>query len=99
MKKLTQDNVDNIIELYINNASSYEIARKFDVDHAAILYHLKKHNIPRRRCGAPQKYKINESIFEEINTPEKAYWLGFLYADGWISKNGSLCSASGAVLS
>lgn len=28
------------------------------------------------------KYKINETYFEKIDTAEKAYWLGFLYADG-----------------
>ena len=27
----------------------------------------------------------NENIFEKIDTEEKAYWLGFIYADGWIS--------------
>jgi hypothetical protein len=30
---------------------------------------------------------INETIFSIINTEEKAYWLGFLYADGNISKS------------
>lgn len=29
-----------------------------------------------------RKYIVNETFFEKINTPEKAYWLGFLYADG-----------------
>ena len=27
---------------------------------------------------------INESYFDKIDSPEKAYWLGFLYADGCI---------------
>jgi hypothetical protein len=29
-----------------------------------------------------RKYIINESFFEKINEPVKAYWLGFIYADG-----------------
>jgi hypothetical protein len=29
-----------------------------------------------------KKYSSDESIFEIIDTEEKAYWLGFLYADG-----------------
>ena len=28
---------------------------------------------------------MNIEIFEKINTKEKAYWLGLLYADGWIA--------------
>ena len=29
-------------------------------------------------------YKYNENFFEKIDNPKKAYWLGFLYADGCI---------------
>ena len=29
--------------------------------------------------------QFNDRYFESIDTPEKAYWLGFIYADGWIS--------------
>jgi len=28
-------------------------------------------------------YKVNENYFEKIDTPEKAYVLGFFYADGY----------------
>lgn len=34
------------------------------------------------------KYKINEFYFDEINTQEKAYILGFFYADANHTKNG-----------
>lgn len=29
-----------------------------------------------------KKYTVNENYFENLNSPEKAYVLGFLYADG-----------------
>lgn len=32
------------------------------------------------------KFYYNKDFFQEINTEEKAYWLGFLYADGCINK-------------
>lgn len=39
-----------------------------------------------------RKHFFNESYFEVIDTEDKAYWLGFLYADGNIyyhkDKNG-----------
>lgn len=31
-------------------------------------------------------YTINENIFETIDNPDKAYWLGVMYSDGYISK-------------
>jgi hypothetical protein len=32
------------------------------------------------------KYEYDTDFFKEIDTEEKAYWLGFLYADGCITK-------------
>ena len=32
------------------------------------------------------KYKYNKDYFSKIDTPDKAYWLGFLYADGCINR-------------
>lgn len=31
------------------------------------------------------KYFYNENFFEKIDTEEKAYWLGFIYADGYVN--------------
>ena len=38
-----------------------------------------------------RKYQLNHDYFSIIDSPEKAYWLGFLFADGHISKENSLC--------
>ena len=32
-----------------------------------------------------RKYTANFDYFDEINTAEKAYWLGYIYADGYVS--------------
>lgn len=32
-----------------------------------------------------RKYSCNTDYFKDIDTEEKAYWLGFMYADGYIS--------------
>ncbi len=37
---------------------------------------------------------LNENVFETINTADKAYWLGFLYADGSVSKTTNLIELS-----
>ena len=33
-----------------------------------------------------RKYNFDENFFDKIDTEEKAYWLGFIYADGAIFK-------------
>lgn len=40
-----------------------------------------------RPFKSPRTYKVNESYFKKIDSSEKAYWLGFLYADGNVSGN------------
>lgn len=34
-----------------------------------------------------QKYRINEYYFDNIDSEDKAYWLGFILADGCVHKN------------
>lgn len=48
---------------------------------------FKKANLAIKTASkAKQKYYINENIFDNIDTEEKAYWLGYLYADGNVSR-------------
>ena len=35
----------------------------------------------------PEKYNYNKDYFKLIDCEEKAYWLGFIYADGYVSVN------------
>lgn len=36
-----------------------------------------------------RKYELNENYFEKIDSSEKAYWLGFIAADGCVYQTGS----------
>jgi hypothetical protein len=37
-----------------------------------------------RKSGDGRKYDFNQGYFASIDTPEQAYWLGFLAADGFV---------------
>lgn len=42
--------------------------------------------LPPHRKGN-RKYALDEGYFDDVSTPEKAYWLGFITADGGIIRN------------
>jgi len=49
-----------------------------------VRWFFKKHNLQMRSSG-PRSNKVDETYFEKINTPAKAYFLGLLAADGCVS--------------
>lgn len=75
---------------YIGGESSNAIAKKLYISKSSVKKILKKHNILIRNASISHKiYNCDESIFEIIDSHEKAYWVGFLTADATIT-NGSL---------
>jgi len=72
-----------IIRLYKSGLSADKIAAQYEVTNGTIYHILQKHHIIRR-----YRYVVDESFFDKINSEQKAYWLGFLYADGWIYRHG-----------
>jgi len=71
----------SIIDKVFNENSIYAKSTAKQEEMAKLL--LKQFN--------PEQFKRNPNLkynyFEKIDTKEKAYWLGFIYADGNISKN------------
>lgn len=71
---------------YIAGESSEEIAKDLKRDGNAIRKAIIELGGEIRPPALnKRKYKINEDYFENIDTEEKAYWLGMLYADGSVS--------------
>lgn len=84
-KKYNMKDLDEnkIVSLYNNNVSVYKIAEELGVDNGTIYNRLKKlgFNTSKRH----RMYLINDDYFENINNQNKAYWIGFLMADGYNS--------------
>ena len=74
-----------LIEQYcVNRRYIKEIAKECGTSRSSIIYWVIKYNLKRRRLTS---YDVNESYFETIDTSEKAYWLGFIAADGCVMNN------------
>lgn len=79
---------DVLGNLYITQKlSAAKIALIYQVKPAQVYYLLEKYNIPRRSLTEMNtKFSVNDEYFKMIDSAEKAYWLGFLYADGYVTK-------------
>lgn len=77
-------------EQYLLLKYTSEISKKFNINEDTLEYWRKKYNIKKDvNVYHAKKYIYNEFYFDNINTSEKAYWLGFIMADGCVtSSNG-----------
>lgn len=79
---IAKDKELEIIDKYINGMSINKLSKAYQLDWHFVERILVENNITIRK-----QYKINENYFDTIDTPNKAYILGFLYADGCNSSN------------
>lgn len=84
---LSEEEIRDVIQMYEGGLSAYAIAKKCDMKPGRIYWILKKNGIERRSNKVnSRKYDVNHDYFEVIDTENKAYWLGFLYADGYVTR-------------
>lgn len=87
MKKVNLD-VQKIITLYKEGLSCKKIGDILGVSYPTIAGRLRKEGIVIRNLrDAHLIKKFNENFFDIIDNEAKAYWLGFLYADGNVRIN------------
>lgn len=79
-----------IIDLYKQGYSMAKLGKLWGCNPSTIKNILNAYGESGRTLSEARRntlgYTISEDIFEEINTPEKAYWLGVMYSDGFITK-------------
>jgi len=84
--------IEDILKLHNEGLSPIQIASKLDCSLTNISKRLRKKGIEPIRTiktwARKNRYHIDESFFEKINTEAKAYFLGLMYADGSVFKDG-----------
>lgn len=86
--KIPKEQEENVCNLYLSGLSSLQIANIYDCSSANICNICKRYGISRG-TRHPDKIttKCNENYFENIDTPDKAYFVGFIISDGHVGKN------------
>lgn len=82
-KNFSNEEKENIVKLYLEGKSTVEIGKMYNFNHHSIAAVLDECHVDRRdasRCH--RTYSVNEEYFDNIDTQNKAYFLGFLFADG-----------------
>lgn len=78
-----------MFKLYQDGLSSAEIAEKFGCSDNTVLSAIRKlgGHIKTPRERVKRTYTLNESYFSNIDTPMKAYFLGWAASDGCVRKD------------
>jgi DNA-binding XRE family transcriptional regulator len=79
---------DEIVRRYLDGEGSYALAEEFGVSGANLGKMLDQRGVKRRTLGeAKRVHSCDHAFFDVIDTEEKAYWLGFMAADGNITSD------------
>lgn len=68
---------------YIDGEPAYKVAKEYNISLKSFCLYLHEKNFSRSTVIF-QKRSVDEDFFENIDTEEKAYWLGFILADGCV---------------
>jgi hypothetical protein len=82
---LHRDELNQLMVDYGSGQTLRQLEIKYPYGRRALSKLLKEAGVNiRDNTENSRRYYHDEDYFEIIDTPEKAYWLGFIYADGFI---------------
>ena len=89
MKKFSEEIINEILQKYDNGQSITSLNKEYHTTKVRDLLIENNRQVPVSRKGiggSKRKYSLNENYFQELDSKDKAYFLGFIYADGFITK-------------
>lgn len=75
---------DTLEKLYLKYGNQITISKILNCNPKTVSVWMKKFGIKTVGSQGARKNNYNQDFFEKIDTEEKAYWLGFIYADGCV---------------
>ena len=95
-RRLSHSEKSQLFEMFeTGNYSGNRLSKYFPISQVAINNLLRRNGYDAKSASELQrKYPIVEDFFDNIDTEEKAYVLGLLYADGWNQTERNLVAIS-----
>jgi len=91
LSKISDEKKEKVKELYLQGSSQSQIEETLKMTRKTIRTILKEAGVDRTKTQQWRirwKSSLNDDAFDEL-TSEALYWIGFLYADGHVRKQGS----------
>lgn len=89
-RKITDAQRDEICERYQGGESTRKIAKALGLSKYGVQYTLKIRGVTLRHGkGLNRRYTCDHAYFDTISDEARAYWLGFILADGCVSQTNS----------
>lgn len=89
MKKFSEEIINEILQKYDNGQSISSLNKEYHTTKVRDLLIENNRQVPESRKGIGGRKRqctLNENYFQELDSKDKAYFLGFIYADGFITK-------------
>lgn len=96
--KFSKEKEKEICEMYLTGKYNKKfIAEKYGCCIGTVINILKRHNVKivPHRVSHFSDMELRDDFFEEIDSEEKAYFLGFMFADGYVYKGSKNAKAVG----
>lgn len=92
---LDKKTLESVLSLYQEGFSTKSIAEKQRIPYQKVCSAIKRSGLMRSAYDQIYKiHKIKDDFFEKIDCEEKAYFVGFIYADGYLYKRSNRLSIS-----
>jgi len=80
----SETEIEQMAKRYQAGESAYSLAKDFSYCQWTIAKYIQQSGVRmRNKIDTLRKYHVNASFFDVIDSESKAYWLGFIFADGY----------------
>lgn len=93
-REFTEEEIESIKIEMQNGIAKSALAKKYNTAYITFKKRLEEWGIPLGKTGSvggrKKQYSVDSDFFSKIDTEAKAYLLGFLYADGYVTGGNSI---------